>query len=138
LPIRPEVALSILINTRKTSGDFMSDLNLFAGDLITHGTFLFEETPEYKVWITRDGDKLIITTEYNDDVIKALMDQNQREANAFSATGSHGDIVKVASIPTGLYYEWQRQGITQDKEAMRRRLNDSDYAKFRTTSGWSL
>lgn len=116
----------------------MDNLNFSAGDLVTHGTVLWEETPEYKVWLTRDGDKLIITTEYNDDVVKALMDQNQREANAFNATGSHGNIVKVASIPSGLYYDWQRQGITQDPEAMRRRLNDSDYSKFRTTSGWSL
>ncbi|AYD00919.1 hypothetical protein [Neorhizobium sp. NCHU2750] len=115
----------------------MSDHNLTAGDLVTHGTILWEETPEYKVWMTRDGDKLIITTEYKDDVIKALMDQNQREANAFNATGSHGNLVKVASIPTGLYYDWKRQGIVDDPEAMRRRLNDSDYAKFRTNS-WSL
>lgn len=115
----------------------MSDLNLFAGDLVTSGTILWEETPEYKVWMTRDGDKLIITTEYKPDVIKALLDQNQREANAFNASGSHGDLVKVASVPTGLYYDWQRQGITQDPEAMRRRLNDADYSKFRTNS-WSL
>lgn len=115
----------------------MSDFNFTAGDLVTHGTILWEETPEYRVWLTRDGDKLIITTEYNDDLVKALLDQNQREANAFNSSGSHGPIVKVASIPTGLYQEWKRQGITDDPEAMRRRLNDADYRKFRTND-WSL
>lgn len=115
----------------------MSNLNLTAGDLVTHGTILWEETPEYRVWITRDGDKMYFTTEYNSDILQALFDQNQRESNAFNKSGSHGELVKVASVPVGLYHEWQRQGITDDEEAMRRRLNDADYSKFRTND-WRL
>lgn len=115
----------------------MQFIDLSAGDLVTHGTVLWEETPEYRVWLTRDGDKLIITTEYNDDIVNALLEQNKREANAFNSTGSHGSIVKVASIPTGLYHDWKRQGITSDPVAMKRRLNDSDFSKFRTND-WKL
>lgn len=116
----------------------MESLNLTAGDLVADGArILWEETPEYRVWLTRSGDQLYITTEYNSDIIQALLDQNKREANAFNKSGSHGSIVKVASIPTGLYFDWQRQGITDDPEAMRRRLNDADYSKFRTND-WRL
>lgn len=117
--------------------DFNSN-ELLVGDLVADGQrILWEETPEYKVWMTREGDKLYITTEYNSDLIAALLDKNRQEKNDFNKTGSHGSIVKVASVPVGLYYEWQRQGITDDEEAMRRRLNDADYSKFRTND-WRL
>lgn len=108
---------------------------LVAGDLVSHGTVVFEDTPDYTIYMTRDGDKIIITTEWKN--IAAVLDHNRAEANDWSSSGSHGDLVKVASIPQGLYYDWQKQGITEDPEAMRRRLNDSNYAYLRTNN-WRI
>ncbi|MEB2843805.1 hypothetical protein [Endobacterium cereale] len=105
------------------------------GDLVRHGSLMWEDTPEYTVWLTRDGDNIKITTEWK--TVQALLDANVAEANDFSNTGKHSDIVKVAGVPIGLYFEWQQEGITDDPEAMRRRLNDGDYSKFRT-NGWRL
>ena len=109
--------------------------NLSVGDLVKQGTVVWEDTPEYTVFLTRDGDQIKITTQWK--TVQALLDANAAEASEFSATGKHNDVVKVAGIPIGLYFDWQRQGITDDPEAMRRRLNDSDFRKFRTND-WSL
>jgi hypothetical protein len=81
------------------------------------------------------GDKMIVTTEWKS--VQALLDSNANESADFNQTGKHGDIVKVAGIPIGLYFDWKRQGITDDPEALRRRLNDRDFSKFRTND-WSL
>ncbi|MDX0947217.1 hypothetical protein GOD93_16320 [Sinorhizobium medicae] len=115
----------------------MDNLNLTIGDLITHGTFLLRETPFYRTWIIRDGEQMFLHTEANEEALIALIDQNQREANDFNYTGSHGSMVKVASIPELLYYDLQRQGITDDPAAYRRFLNDPNNAKFRTNT-WRL
>ncbi|WP_246691002.1 hypothetical protein [Neorhizobium alkalisoli] len=78
---------------------------------------------------------MIVTTEWKS--VQALLDSNSNESAEFNQTGKHGDIVKVAGIPIGLYFDWKRQGITDDPEALRRRLNDRDFSKFRTND-WSL
>lgn len=109
--------------------------NIQVGDLIESGRILWEDTPDYSVYLTRDGDKIHVTTEWKN--IQALLDCNAQEAAEFNATGKHSDVVKVAGIPIGLYFDWKRQGIIDDPEAMRRRLNDSDYRKFRVND-WSL
>lgn len=109
--------------------------NLTVGDLVTSGTICWEDTPDYTVWLTRDGDNIHVTTEWKN--VQALLDANAAEAADFSATGKHSDLVKVAGVPIGLYFAWQKEGITDDPEAMRRRLNDGDFSKFRT-NGWRL
>lgn len=105
------------------------------GDLVPSGAIVWEDTPDYTVWLIRDGDNLIVKTDYKN--IQALLDLNAAEAADFSKSGKHSDVVKVAGIPIGLYFAWQREGITNDPEAMRRRLNDSDFSKFRTND-WRL
>jgi hypothetical protein len=115
----------------------LDDLNLTVGDLITHGTFLLNETPEYWQWITREGELMFVWEEMKPHVLQALVDQNKREANAFSRTSSHGPSVKVASIPIILFFELQRKGIANDPVAIRRFLNDPDNAHFRTND-WRL
>lgn len=102
-----------------------------AGDLVTSGTIVWEDTPTHTVYLTRDGDKLRITTHQKVDAIIAA---NARDEADFNYTGRHGDLVRVASLPTSMYFALQRQGITEDPEAMRRILNDGDNAKFRTNT----
>lgn len=113
----------------------MNDLNLTGGDLLpTEGTFLWEDSPTRRVWITRQGDNLIITTEAKVDAIIA---QNAAIEAEFNYSGRHGDLVQIASVPDSLYFEWMRQGITDDDAKMKRILNDPDFAKFRTNR-WTV
>jgi hypothetical protein len=108
------------------------DYNEFtAGDLITHGTFLYYTGPDKTVWITREGDRMYTTTEWHVD---ALIEANKAAANSFSRSGGLGDMVRVASIPVGLLNKWSDEGIVDDPTAFARRLNDSDFSKFRTNN----
>ncbi len=92
---------------------------------------LWEETPDKRVWLIRQGENLIIETEWKVD---AVLDANKSAQADFSSTGALGDLVKVASIPTGMYWDWQAQGILDDDAALKRRLNDSDYQHIRTNN----
>lgn len=115
----------------------MDNLNLTVGDLLTHGTFLISETPEYWEWLTREGELMYRTVQMKPHVLQALIDQNQREANDFNYSGSHGSSVKVATIPEVLYWELHSKGITDDPVAYRRFLNDLNNRKFRTNT-WTV
>lgn len=106
------------------------DLNL--GDLVPIGhSITWSDTPDYTITITRISDtEAQIDTFYKN--LEAMLAVNQAEANEWSRSGKLGDVVKSASIPTGVYYQWKAEGITEDPEAMKRRLNDPNYSKFRT------
>lgn len=107
-------------------------MDLTLGDLVPIGSSItWEDTPDYTITITRISDtQAQIDTIYKN--IETLLAVNAEQANNFSKTGKLGDTVKAASIPTGIYYQWQKEGITDDPEAMKRRLNDPTYSKFRT------
>jgi hypothetical protein len=110
--------------------------NLTVGDLLPMtGRYLWSNDDEKTIWVVRDGDEMQIVTEWKS--LSALFDANAAEAAEFSRTGKHGEFQKVASVPKGMFAEWRKDGITDDPEAMRRRLNDSDNRKFRVNS-WSL
>ncbi len=92
---------------------------------------LWEDTPDKRVWFIREGDNLIIETEWKVD---AVLDANKSKQADFSKTGALGDFVQVASIPTGMYWDWHKQGILDDDAALKRRLNDSDFQHLRTNN----
>ncbi|MCK3776213.1 hypothetical protein MZK49_05650 [Ensifer sesbaniae] len=115
----------------------MDNLNINVGDLVTHGTFLLRETPLYREWLIREGELMYLHKEMKEEALAALISQNQQEANDFNYSGSHGSMVKVASIPELLYWELHRKGITDDPVAYRRFLNDPNNAKFRTNT-WTV
>ncbi len=92
---------------------------------------LWEDTPDKRVWFIREGDNLIIETEWKVD---AVLDANKSKQADFSSTGALGDIVQVASIPTGMYWDWHKKGILDDDAALKRRLNDSDFQHLRTNN----
>ena len=92
---------------------------------------LLEDTPHKRVWLIRDGDYMIFETEWK---IDAVLDLNKSKQADFSKAGGLGDIVQVASIPQGMYWDWHKQGILDDDAALRRRLNDSDFQHLRTNS----
>lgn len=109
----------------------MESIQLEAGDLITHGTFLYYADELKTVWITREGDQMWATTEWR---IDPLIEANKAEANSFSRSSGLGDLQKVASVPMGVYQKWDKDGIVEDKQAFARRLNNADYAAFRTNN----
>ncbi|CVI61023.1 hypothetical protein CFBP4996_15340 [Agrobacterium leguminum] len=92
--------------------------------------------------VVDDDDELIVMTKIGDQIkidhyaknLQAIFDQNAEEAAAFSRTGKLGSQVKVASIPTTLYNHWKKLGIMDDNRLLKRKLNDSDYSKFRTNT----
>lgn len=45
------------------------------------------------------------------------------------------DMVRMASIPIGVWMELKKKGIVDDDKAYRRWLNDSENRFFRTTAG---
>ena len=92
---------------------------------------LWEDTPDKRVWFIRQGDHLIIETEWK---IDAVLDANKSKQADFSKASALGDIVQVASIPTGMYWDWHKQGIIDDDAALKRRLNDSDFQHLRTNN----
>ena len=112
----------------------MNDFNpleLTAGDLFgTGNTLCVHDDADKTVWFIRDGEKIIIQTNWKN--LQAVLDANAREAAEFNATGKMGDLVKVATIPNGIYYDWKSKGYTDDPEKMARLLNDADYGKLRT------
>lgn len=93
---------------------------------------LWEDTAEKQTWFIRDGDKLIIETIWKD--VSPILDANKAAQADFSATSKLGELVRVAEIPPGLYWDWQRQGILDDDAAFNRRMNDSNYQHLRTNS----
>lgn len=111
----------------------MTEENLTLGDYLpTQGCVLWSNDEDKIIWLVRDGDKMEIITEWKN--LNALFEANAAEAAEFSRSGGLGNMQKVASIPKGLYADWKAQGITEDTTAMRRRLNDADYSKFRTNT----
>lgn len=72
----------------------------------------------------------IQTNQETEDII----DQNKREAND-AASGWSGDWHKVASIPLTIFMQLQKEGITDDQEALKKWLNDPNNAYFRTKHG---
>ena len=107
-------------------------LNLTIGDLVTSGTLLWEDDADKTVWLIRQGDEIHVRTEWKN--LQALVDANAREAAEFSRSGRLGEMVKVASIPNAIYYDWKEKGYTEDPTKMARLLNDGDYGKFRTNN----
>ena len=106
-------------------------LDLFGNDR----TILFHSEPGYRVYLTLLTDGQVLVEEEHDG-LEELFNSNAAEAAAFSKTGSHGDMVKVASVPRWVHTMWQEQ-CNGDPACIKRKLNDPDNAKFRT-NGWRV
>ncbi|OCJ61246.1 hypothetical protein A6U96_14020 [Agrobacterium tumefaciens] len=91
-----------------------------------------EDTPHFRTITTRNGNKLESDTYFKKP--EAFLDELKQEANEFSRTSKMNDLVKVGSIPVGIYMDLQRKGLTEDDVYMKRFLNDSDNAGFRTNT----
>lgn len=82
-----------------------------------------------------EPDTVLVRREFDPNYTRALIDQNKAEAN--EATGRMGDMVKVASIPACVMYEWLTKfGVNAwnpaHKDAVKRLLNSGDYRYLKT------
>lgn len=64
-----------------------------------------------------------------------LIDQNNAYRNQTSRRTPYKDVTHVARVPLVILEELMRKGITKDKKAMKKWLNDPDNRVFRTREG---
>jgi hypothetical protein len=95
--------------------------------------FDFDPVTGRSVWIIQEGGKIHVRTDYpHETLIK-----DNAEARVQSAGNRFGEIARVASIPTNIYYAsgLQKAHREGDDAFVRRWLNDSDNAAWRTKEG---
>jgi len=68
--------------------------------------------------------------------VQPVVELNRAEFKEFDAKAPwKGDLHKVASIPTVIWYELVRKGIAQDEKALLKWIEDRDNEAFRTRPG---
>ncbi|NTE83753.1 hypothetical protein G6M12_19520 [Agrobacterium tumefaciens] len=102
------------------------------GDVVGRETIVWCDDKDKKVTLIRNGDEIHVHTEWKN--VAAILKRNAEIAADFSRNQKLGEIVQVANIPEGLYYQWQDDGIFDDEERLKRRLNDAEFAKLRTNN----
>ncbi|TQX87143.1 MULTISPECIES: hypothetical protein [unclassified Rhizobium] len=108
-------------------------LALTMNEVVPDGATICVEDDETKtVYWKRSGDKIEQVTCWKN--VSAVLEANLAEAKEFSRTGKLSELVKVASVPIGLHYDWKAKGYTEDPVKMARLLNDPDFAKLRTNT----
>jgi hypothetical protein len=83
-------------------------------------------------WVDTDESTGLTTYGFDQDATQ-ILEQNKTEYVADH--GRYEDFTHVASNPMAKIYEWALDGSLFDVKVMKRRLNDSDYRKFRTRPG---
>ena len=79
-----------------------------------------------------DTDKCVIQQVQDTTVIT---EQNKNLLAQSSKHDKWGDMAKVASIPMAIWADLNAKGITKDKAAFRKWLNDPENRFFRTREG---
>lgn len=94
---------------------------------------LIEASPDGSQFIVAEstGEGVILHTIRNDE---ELLREIAQVRSTFNRTGSHGDGLKLATVPNALVAQWDRE--ERDEKDRLRWLNDADNAKWRTTDGW--
>lgn len=77
-----------------------------------------------------DGNSFVIETEQE---CEPIIEENKQVYN--DAPARMGGMVRVASLPTSIYFKLKREGIADDPVAFKRWLSDPDNRFFRTHPG---
>ena len=92
---------------------------------------------EITTWMKREGDKIIFRE--TQPQAYQILEENKYLANNWSGWSGKKHGAVVARIPIALDNELKRKcgydGAGYDKDKMKRLLNDSEYAAFRTGGG---
>jgi len=71
--------------------------------------------------------------------VEPILDNNKRLMNDGDGYSPSRDMRRVASIPNVIIEQWIREGVNifdpNHKDAIRRKLNSSEYAHLRTAPG---
>lgn len=79
-----------------------------------------------------DGNQFTIETIQD---VEPLLDLNKAKLNEVSNSDKWGDGKLVASIPMVIYDQWLREGIMDDQQKLKQKLNDPDNRFMRTWPG---
>lgn len=74
------------------------------------------------------------TIQYQQDPTQ-IIEQNKGQYNATDERARWGEWSKVATIPISIWADLNQKGITRDKAAFKRWLNNPDNQFFRTRPG---
>lgn len=93
---------------------------------------LFETKPDgTQIWWHTDGVHIMI--EHVVPVDQIVSDNKEAEAS-FNRSGKKGDLIVQADLPAQMYWDLHAQGITEDRDAFKRFLNDPDNKYLRRTN----
>lgn len=74
-----------------------------------------------------------IEFEYREDIEPILSSNNEQCINESKFTPC-GDLHHVATIPNTVYMQWLDEGVFEDEKKLRRKLNDYNFFKLKTTN----
>ena len=95
-------------------------------------SFIHEVKPDgTEIWWHTDG--AFITIEHIQPV-GVIIDQNRAAEAAFSKNENHGDLIKHAELPSHMYWDLVDEGVIEDRERLKRFLNDPDNKYLRTSN----
>lgn len=94
--------------------------------------FLFETKPDgTEIWWHTDG--VFITIQHTVPVEKILADNKAAEAE-FTKNAKHGNLIKHAELPAQMYFDLLEKGVIEDRDRLKRFLNDADNKYLRTNN----
>jgi hypothetical protein len=82
--------------------------------------------------LASDTDAVRIYTEQD---VTDVLEDNKSFYNSIDERARWGEMTRVASIPTTVYYDLKRRGLVDDKEKFKAGMNDPDNRLFRTRPG---
>jgi hypothetical protein len=85
-----------------------------------------------KTIMASDVDAVRIYTEQD---VTDVVEDNKAHFNNTDERAPWGELTRIASIPTSIYYKLKREGIIDDKKKFRAWLRDRDNLAFRTRPG---
>lgn len=89
-------------------------------------------------WFEKDPVTGAVTISYSQDCEAIIKSNKEMQAHHHGYSKSR-DLRHVANIPMGIILKWRMEGIDffnpNHKDAIRRKLNDPDYAHLRTSTG---
>lgn len=95
---------------------------------------LISEGPISKQYWEEDSEGNITLHTQSD--YTAIIEANKRESNVVDERANwRGDMHRVARIPMDILLDLQRKGITKDRAAFKKWLNDPENRFFRTRPG---
>ncbi|MGV1751538.1 hypothetical protein [Agrobacterium sp. CG674] len=66
--------------------------------------------------------------------VEQVIDNNKAAEAVFNRSGRLGDLVHQAELPAQMYFDLLEQGVIEDRDRLKRFLNDPDNKYLRTNN----